>query len=88
MIWISTFVKKKYDVMIRDIQGTDMKTNYKYAVICYLVIASLVFLLISKNFNYTEMFLAGLLAYGIYELTNATIFEKWVATSCIKLDIS
>ena len=77
MLWISTFVKKKYDIMIRDIQGTDMKINFKYAIICYIVIASLVFLLISKNFNYKEMFLVGFFTYGIYDLTNASIFDKW-----------
>ena len=78
-LWLSTFVKRKYIPMIRDIQGSEMKTNYKYAVACYVIIALLVLMLINKNFNYKEMFLVGFFTYGIYDLTNASIFDKWDA---------
>ena len=77
MLWIQTFAKNKYEVMIKDIQGEPMKLNMKYAVICYIIIALLVLLLINKNFNYIELFLVGLFTYGIFDLTNASVFNKW-----------
>ena len=77
MIWIQIFAKKKYEIMIKDIQGEPMKLNMKYAVACYIIIALLVLLLINKNFNYSELFLAGLFTYGIFDLTNASVFNKW-----------
>ena len=40
-------------------------------------LALLVLLLVNKNFTYKEMFLAGLFTYGIYDLTNASIFANW-----------
>lgn len=77
MIWISTFAKKKYTTMISSIQNKPMMLNYKYAIMCYLIIAMLVFLLINKNFNYKELFLTGFFTYAIYDLTNASIFTDW-----------
>ena len=76
MIWIQIFAKKKYEIMIKDIQGEPMKLNMKYAVACYIIIALLVLLLINKNFNYSELFLAGLFTYGIFDLTNSSVFNK------------
>jgi len=77
MIWISTFAKKKYTSMITTIQNKPMIINYKYAFLCYLIIAMLLVLLINKNFNYKELFLVGFFTYGIYDLTNAAIFADW-----------
>jgi uncharacterized membrane protein len=77
MIWIQTFAKNKYQIMIKDIQGEPMKLNMRYAVACYIIIALLVLLLINKNFGYSELFLAGLFTYGIFDLTNASVFNKW-----------
>ena len=79
MIWISGAASKKYKTMIKTIQGTEMKINYKYVIACYIIIALLVLLLVNKNFTYKEMFLAGFFTYGIYDLTNASIFDKWDA---------
>ena len=77
MIWISGAASKKYKTMIKTIQGTEMKINYKYVIACYIIIALLVLLLVNKNFTYKEMFLAGFFTYGIYDLTNASIFANW-----------
>ena len=77
MIWISGAASKKYKTMIKTIQGTEMKINYKYVVACYIIIALLVLLLVNKNFTYKEMFLAGFFTYGIYDFTNASIFTNW-----------
>ena len=77
MIWIQTFAKNKYKSMIRNIQGEEMKLNMKYATACYILIALLLLLVINKNFNYKELFFVGFCTYGIYDLTNGSIFNKW-----------
>jgi len=77
MIWIKSFAQKAYNVMIPNIQKSPMVLNMKYALLCYILIAMFIMLLNHKRFTDTEMFLAGFLTYGIYDLTCASVFTNW-----------
>ena len=77
MIWIKSVAQNKYQSLIAKIQKSPMVVNTTYAVLSYIIIAIFVLFLEQKNFNHTEMFIAGLLAYGIYDLTCAAIFSDW-----------
>ena len=76
-IYLSLF-SNWFNNVVNSIQGSDLKLDYLGAALCYiLIVFSLKFFAINKNFNYMETFLLGVCIYGIFDLTNKAIFKKW-----------
>ena len=65
--------------LVKTIQGgKEMKFRLIPAVFCYMfLIFSLYYFIINKNGNELDAFLLGLSIYGVFETTNAAIFEDW-----------
>ena len=68
-------MKDVYEKLIKDIQGTEMKIRIYSALFVYVCMTIL--LLKFRNNNILDMFLLGLLTYGIYDFTNYAIFTKF-----------
>ena len=78
MVYLS-MVSKKYGKMIKDIQGSEMKTRIKAAIVCYilLILGLNYFILNDNNKNSNDAFILGLVIYGVFDATNYAIIKKW-----------
>ena len=81
-IWLTMFMSKRYKVMIRDIQGEELKVNMIYAALVYLlmIIGQQVYvkpLIKSKKDVLIYGGLFGLIVFGIYDLTAGAVIKKW-----------
>ena len=81
-IWLTMFMSKRYKVMIKDIQGEELKVNMIYAVLVYLlmIIGQQVYikpLIKSKKDVLIYGGLFGLIVFGIYDLTAGAVIKKW-----------
>jgi uncharacterized membrane protein len=75
IVWLKFYMKNIYEKLIKEIQGEEMKIKLSSALFVYICMTIL--LLKFKNNNLFDMFLLGLLTYGIYDFTNYAIFTKW-----------
>lgn len=75
IIWINIFAKNKYKKMIRDIQNEDLKIKIIPAIIVYIFM-TLLFIIFRDKSN-TKMFLLGFLTYGVYDMTNYSLLNKF-----------
>jgi len=72
------FVQSSMQKMITSIQKTPMNINWVYFITCYLFLTFAVyFFIIRENKSVSYAFLLGITVYGVYETTNASIFQKW-----------
>jgi uncharacterized membrane protein len=85
-LWLTTYMSPRYKTMIKTIQGTEMKPNMIYAVLSYflMVVGLNHFVLPNidfKNVNVKDClkygFLFGIVLYGVYDFTCATVIQKW-----------
>jgi uncharacterized membrane protein len=75
MIWIQLFAKNKYKKMIKDIQKEELSLKIFPAILVYVFMTLL--LLIFRNNNLINIFLLGFLSYGIYDMTSASVLNKF-----------
>jgi len=85
-LWLGGFMGKRYSIMIPKIQGSKMEPNMLYAFFSYLLmlIGLNVFVLPNlniKNINIKDClkygFLFGIVLYGVYDFTTATVIKNW-----------
>ena len=68
----------KFQKMIKNIQGSDLKMSVIPTILCYIfLIFLLYYFIVSKKQKVIDAFLLGLGVYGVYETTNIAIFKKW-----------
>jgi uncharacterized membrane protein len=73
--------KKPLFKMIKEIQNGDPNIRKVPLVLTYLVMAAgLYYFIIKVRKKVEDAFILGTLVYGIYNLTNYTIFNKWDTT--------
>jgi uncharacterized membrane protein len=77
LIWITVVMKPLYDPMIQNIQGSPLNARIGNMIIAYTTLFLFAYILIPKMDNYTDTFLLGFLAYGVFETTNLALFDKW-----------
>ena len=86
ILWIYFFMGNKYKIMIKNIQGSDMKVNIIYASIAYiLMIIGLNYIVLPlldiNNITFkncmTTGFLFGIILYGVYDFTIGAVLNKW-----------
>ena len=67
-----------YKKVIFKIQREKLNMNYLSALLVYLLIVfSIYYFVIRKNMSYKEAFILGFCIYGIFDLTNKSIFNNW-----------
>lgn len=86
ILWIYFFMGNKYKIMIKNIQGSDMKVNIIYASIAYLLmIIGLNYIVLPlldiNNITFKNCmstgFLFGIILYGVYDFTIGAVLNKW-----------
>lgn len=74
LLWITQVMGPKYQVMIRNIQGSAMQVNYLWATMAYLsMIIGYHYLARS---SWTALVL-GLTIYAVYDFTAAAVLKDW-----------
>jgi len=84
-MWIGLFMGKKYNHMISEVQGSDMKVKLPFVILAYLlmIIGLVIFVLpnIRKKHELQDSlmygFVFGIVVYGIYDFTAGAIITKW-----------
>ncbi len=67
-----------FENQVVQIQRTTLQFKPLSAAVCYLfMIFGLYYFIIRQHKPVWDAFLFGLVIYGIYELTNYSIFKKW-----------
>lgn len=85
LVWIGTFMGKKYQDQVQQIQNDKMVVRPLFAVLAYLlmVIGLNVFVLprIRKGYELQDSikygFLFGIVLYGVYDFTIAAVLKDW-----------
>ena len=86
IVWISLFMKSRYEIMIKNIQGSNMSTKIVYAFIAYMlmIIGLNHFVLPRIDVNNVSIqdcllygFLFGIVLYGVYDFTIGAVLKKW-----------
>ena len=68
----------KFQKMIKNIQGSQLKMNIIPTFFCYIfLIFSLYYFIVYKKQKVLDAFLLGIGIYGVYETTNLAIFKNW-----------
>lgn len=70
--------KHLFNSVVKNIQGSNIKLKYNGAFLTYiLMIFTIYYFIIQKKGTYIDSFILGFCIYGVFELTNYTIFNKW-----------
>ena len=78
LLWLKIYMGPRYSVLVKKIQGSDLKINMISALLSYtLMVYLLNNVVIKYNLSYLETFLFGLSLYGVYDLTAGAIFKNW-----------
>lgn len=75
MIWIKLLAENKYKKMIKDIQNEELKIKILPAIFVYIFMTLL--LILFRNTSNINIFLLGFLSYGIYDMTNYSLLNKF-----------
>ena len=85
-LWLSKFMASKYKVMIKNIQGSRIKVNFIFIILTYFLMLMGLNLFVLPNINpktiniYDSLrygFLFGIVIFGIYDFTAASVFNNW-----------
>ena len=83
VIYLTTF-RNWYNNQIRSVQGSDVKMKIVPAILVYiLLVFGLNYFILSEKRPIRDAFLLGLVIYGVFDLTNMAIFDKWNIKSVI-----
>ena len=67
-----------FSKVFKEIQGTKMEFRIPSAVLCYVfIIFSIYYFGFVLNIGLLNMFILGVIIYGIYELTNHATIKNW-----------
>lgn len=86
VLWITLFMGPRYKVMIKNIQGSELKTNMLCAFLAYTLMVIGLNHFVLPNINVKNVtirdclsygFLFGLVVYGVYDFTIGAVLKKW-----------
>lgn len=82
-IYLTTF-RDFYNSQIRSVQGFDVKMKIIPAILVYiLLVFGLNYFILNEKRPIRDAFLLGLVIYGVFDLTNMAIFDKWNIKSVV-----
>jgi len=76
----------KYKIMIKNIQGSKINVNFIFIILTYFLMLTGLNLFVLSNINpetkniYDSLrygFLFGIIIFGIYDFTAASVFNNW-----------
>ena len=71
-------ISRSFGKMIKEIQGSEMKLRWNYAMVAYLlIIIQIYFLLVKSNRPLNNAFLLGATTYGIFDFTSMAILKNY-----------
>jgi uncharacterized membrane protein len=75
---ISSYFKQQ----IKEVQGTEMNFRLVPAILCYIALVAAIYIFVintneTKENKIFKAFILGLCIYGVYELTNYALLDKW-----------
>jgi uncharacterized membrane protein len=76
-LWINLFFKHSFFPMIETVQKSPVVINPYYAVLAYIILIALVYIVIPKCSSAAEAFLIGFLVYAVYDSTNLATLTDW-----------
>lgn len=84
-MWLKVYMGPSYGPMIKKIQGEDMKPNYLYAALSYILLAIGLIYFVLPNISEENLlkdslrygFLFGIIVYGVYDFTAAAVIKDW-----------
>lgn len=74
LIWLKLIAIDRYKIMIKDIQGYDMRVRMLPAVVVYICMTLLLMLFGSSDI---KNFILGFCTFGVYDMTNLSLFNKF-----------
>ena len=76
-----TLAKNTYNKLVRKVQGADISLSLLPTLADYLlIIFSIYYFIILKNASIKDAMILGFCIYGIFDLTNMAIFNKYRGT--------
>jgi len=76
--WLGGFMGARYKVLVKDIQKSELKVNYLYAISAYaLMVYALNAFVIKYDFSGFEAIMFGVCLYGVYDFTAGAVFKNW-----------
>ena len=84
-MWLKVYMGPSYGPMIKKIQGEDMKPNYLYAALSYILLGIGLIYFVLPNITEENLlndslrygFLFGIIVYGVYDFTAAAVIKDW-----------
>jgi len=83
-IWIGVFMGRAYHYMIPNIQNTNLKVRPQFAILAYALMVFGMCMFVVPNVRRGNLIDAlvfggsfGLVVYGIYDYTSASVLENW-----------
>jgi uncharacterized membrane protein len=71
-------IKDIFKKQIENIQSSQVKIKLLGGLLTYIfIVAGLYYFIIKQNKGPKDAFILGIVIYGIYELTNYSLFSKW-----------
>tara|TARA_Y100000389_G_scaffold204867_1_gene260275 strand:+ start:396 stop:818 length:423 start_codon:yes stop_codon:yes gene_type:complete len=71
-------ISRTFGKMIQNIQGSEMKIRWNYAMFVYaLIVVQIYFLLIKHKRPLSDAFLLGATTYGIFDFTSMAILKNY-----------
>lgn len=71
-------VTASYEVMIKDIQNTEMIVRFLPVILCYTVmVGALYYFIIRKQESLLSAFVLGFAIYAVFNTTNLALLTKW-----------
>ena len=71
-------ISRTFGKMIQNIQGSEMKIRWNYAMFVYaLIVVQIYFLLIKQKRPLSDAFLLGATTYGIFDFTSMAILKNY-----------
>ena len=85
ILWLRLHMGKRYAVLVKDVQQTNLKVNYWFMLAAYALMMCGLILFVLPNVERTSAFKSsliygfgfGVVLYGVYNFTCAAIFEDW-----------
>lgn len=76
-IYLNVF-SKHFNTQVKIIQGSEINLKYIPAFFSYLfLLIGLKYFILDQNKTPEDAFLLGIVIYGVYEMTNKAILDKW-----------
>lgn len=67
-----------FNTMVKKIQGRDISIKTYSFILAYIFLTfQIYYFIIEKNLSLLDAFLLGMTTYGIFDLTNLTIFKNY-----------